>query len=104
MGLTIIFNEEGEESLNLQNPSFVPTQMQLEGLWNMNFDGAVCKEGVGAGVWMKLPDGEALSYSYKFTYECTKNEAEYEALMLAIQILKSFQVKKALIQGIPSWS
>ena len=63
----------------------------------MTFDGAVCKERAGAGIWMQLPDGEVLSYSYKFAYECTKNEAEYEALMLVIQILKSFQVKKALI-------
>lgn len=65
----------------------------------MSFDGAVCKEGAGAGVWMQLPDGEVLSYSYKFTYECTNNEAEYKELMLAIQILKSFQVKKVLIHG-----
>ena len=33
----------------------------------------------------------------KFTYECTNNEVEYEALMLAFQILKRFQVKKVLI-------
>ena len=63
----------------------------------MTFDRAVCKEGVGAGIWVQLPGGGALNYSYKFTFECTKNEAEYDALMPAIQILKSFQVKKALI-------
>ncbi len=65
----------------------------------MSFDRAVCKEGAGARVWMQLPDGEALSYSYKFAYECTNNEAEYVALMLAIQILTSFQVKNVLIHG-----
>jgi len=48
---------------------------------------------------MQLPDGGSLSYSYKLAYECTNNEAEYEALMLAIQILKGFQVKKVLIHG-----
>ena len=48
---------------------------------------------------MQLPDGEALSYSYKFAYECTNNEVEYEALMLEIQILRGFQVKKVLIRG-----
>ena len=42
----------------------------------MSFDRAVCKEGVGAGVWMQLPGGEVLSYSYKFAYECTNNEAK----------------------------
>lgn len=83
----------------MQNPTFLPTQAQLEGLWDVSFDGVVCKEGAGAGVWMQLLGGGALSYSYKFAYECTNNEAEYEALMLAIQILKSFQVMKVLIHG-----
>jgi len=36
----------------LQNYSFVPTQEHLEGLWNVNFDGAICKEGAGAGMWV----------------------------------------------------
>ena len=48
---------------------------------------------------MQLPDGEVLSYSYKFAYECMNNKVEYEALMLAIQILKGFQVKKVFIHG-----
>ena len=99
LGLAILLNEEEEEHLDLQNLSFVPTQVQLEDLWNVSFDGAVCKEGARAVVWMQLPDGEVLRYSYKFAYECTNNEAEYEALMLAIQILKGLQVKKVLIHG-----
>jgi len=65
----------------------------------MTFDGVVCKEGAGASIWMQLPDEEVLSYSYKFTYKCTNNEVEYVALMLAIQILKGFQVKRVLIRG-----
>ena len=47
---------------------------------------------------MQLPDGEVLSYSFKFAYECTNNEAKYEALMLAIQIPKGFEEKKVLIR------
>ena len=52
LGSAILFNEEGEEGFSLQNSSFIPTLVQLEGLWNVTFDGAVCKEGAGAGVWM----------------------------------------------------
>jgi len=40
-----------------------------------------------------------LNYSYKFSFEYTNNEAEYEAFMLAIQILKNFQVKRVVIHG-----
>ena len=41
----------------------------------------------------------SLELSFKLAYECTNNEAEYEALMLAILILKDFKVKKVLIRG-----
>jgi len=55
--------------------------------------------GVGLGVWVQLPDGGVLNYSYKFSFECTNIEVEYEALMLAIPILKSFQVMRVVIHG-----
>lgn len=99
MGSTIFFNEGKKEKFSLQNASFMPTQRQLEGLWNMSFEEVACKEGAGAGVWVQLPKEGALNYSYKFSFECTNNEAEYKALMLVIQILKKICVKKVVIQG-----
>jgi len=99
MGSTIFFNGGGEERFSFHKSSFVPTQEQLEGLWNVSFDGAVCKEWVGVGVWVQLLRRVALNYSYKFAFECTNNEAEYEALMLEIQVLKIFQVKRVVIHG-----
>ena len=65
----------------------------------MNFDGEACKEGAGAGVWVKQPRGRAFKYSYKFSFDCTNNEVEYEAMMLSIQILKGFQVRRAMVHG-----
>ena len=43
MGSAIFFNEGKEEKFSLQNASFVPTHRQLEGFWNVTFDGVVCK-------------------------------------------------------------
>lgn len=43
MGSAIFFNEETKERFSLQNSSFIPTQEHLEGLWNVSFDGVVCK-------------------------------------------------------------
>ena len=65
----------------------------------MKFDGAACKEGVGVGFWVKPPGGQALNYSYKLAFDCTNNEAKYEAMILAIQILKYFQVRRVVIHG-----
>ena len=84
IGSSIFFTEGGKDNFSSQNVAFVPTQKELEGLWNVNFDGAACREGAGAGVWVKPPGGSALNYSYKFTFACTNNEAEYEAMMLEI--------------------
>ena len=63
----------------------------------MNFDVAACKEGEGAGVWVKTPGGSALNYSYKLAFNRTNNVAEYEAMMLGIHILKYFQVRRVVI-------
>ena len=65
----------------------------------MNFDGVACKEGPRAGVWLKPLGGSALNYSYKLAFDCKNNEVEYEAMMLAIQILKYFQVRRVVIHG-----
>jgi hypothetical protein len=46
-----------------------------EEMWNMNFDGAASKEGVGAGVWIIPPKSGSKLFSYKFSFDCTNNMA-----------------------------
>ena len=46
---------------------------------------------------MRPPGGRTLNYSYRIAFECTNNEAKYEAMVLAIQILKDFQVRRVMI-------
>jgi hypothetical protein len=59
-----------------------------EEMWNMNFDGVVSKEGAGAGVWIIPPKSGSKIFSYKFSFDCTNNMAEYEALILGLNTLK----------------
>ena len=66
-------------------------------MWEVSFDGAACREGVGVGVWIRPPGGINLNCSYKLAFDCTNNEVEYEAMVLAIQILKYFQVRRVMI-------
>ena len=40
-----------------------------------------------------------MHYSCKIDFDCTNNEAEYEAMVLSIQILKYFQVRRVVIHG-----
>ena len=66
----------------------------------MHFDGACSKEGVGAGITISAPYFiEQTIFSYKFYFSCTKNIAEYEALLLGFQILKGMQAKRVYIYG-----
>jgi hypothetical protein len=42
-------------------------------VWNMSFDGAVNREGVGAGIWVSPPEASTKLCSYKLMFECTNN-------------------------------
>ena len=43
-------------------------------------------------------------YSFKFTFECTNNVAEYEALIFGLNALKELKQKKnAMSMGTQNW-
>ena len=54
-------------------------------LWTIKFDGSCNKTSAGAGVWIQ---NTKQSFSYKLDFPCTNNIAEYEALLLGLQLLK----------------
>ncbi|XP_073120324.1 uncharacterized protein [Henckelia pumila] len=54
--------------------------------WKMYFDGASNKEGAGAGVIFVTSDGEVLPYSFTLTQNCSNNVAEYQALILGLEM------------------
>ena len=68
-------------------------------MWDVSFDEATWREGAGVGVWVRPPGGRDLNHSYKLAFDYTNNEAEYEAMMLAFQILKELQVRRVVIHG-----
>ena len=70
-----------------------------EGVWTMYFDGQVAKVGVGAGVYIISPIIDFKDFSYKLTFECTNNVAEYEALLLGLHALKDLGAKRVQFFG-----
>ena len=62
----------------------------------MNFDGSCNKTSAGVGVWIQNTNQ---GYSYKLDFRCTNNIAEYEALLLGLQLLKQLEVQKISILG-----
>lgn len=71
-----------------------------ESLWNIDFDGVVSKEGLGEGVWIfNSQTRKAEGNSYKLNFQCINNIAEYEALILELQLLKKLGVKIISVYG-----
>ncbi|KAL0340289.1 UNVERIFIED_CONTAM: hypothetical protein Sradi_4545700 [Sesamum radiatum] len=54
--------------------------------WKMYFDGASHKEGAGAGAVFVTSEGEVLPYSFTLPWNCSNNVAEYQALILGLEI------------------
>ena len=87
-------------------PSEVLFLDEENGLWTMEFDSALGKEGARFGMWIngplhhscKIPCNVRMS-SYKLAFDCSNNEAEYEALIVGLKILKKLGAKKILVYG-----
>jgi hypothetical protein len=56
------------------------------------FDGSTCREGQGVGVVLVSPKGAIFEQSVRLEYYCINNQAEYEAILLGLQILTSMGV------------
>ncbi|XP_074287864.1 uncharacterized protein LOC141613022 [Silene latifolia] len=67
--------------------------------WQMYFDGAARCDGAGAGVIFLSPEGHVLPYSFVLTELCSNNVAEYQALILGLQMAIEIGVKDLDIFG-----
>ncbi|XP_048492941.1 uncharacterized protein LOC125493531 [Beta vulgaris subsp. vulgaris] len=54
--------------------------------WELYVDGSSTKSGCGAGLGLKPPVGEKMEYAIKFEFLGSNNEAEYDALILGLQL------------------
>jgi ribonuclease HI len=68
-------------------------------MWNMSFDGAVCREGAGARVCINPPKSDTKLCSYKLSFDCTNNMAEYKALVLGLKTSKEMGDGKIVVHG-----
>jgi ribonuclease HI len=59
---------------------------ETEGIWTLEFDGSHSSHGAGAGVVLTAPSGEVFYRSYRLEFDCTNNVAEYEALILGLNL------------------
>ncbi|XP_021819566.1 uncharacterized protein LOC110761406 [Prunus avium] len=89
-----------------------PAQGQEEGLeveigmarmgknyWTMYSDGSSTEARSGAGVVIESPQGQRWQFAFQLDFKCTNNQAEYEALIIGIEILKEMKATRVLVYG-----
>jgi ribonuclease HI len=62
-------------------------------LWKLFFNGSACREGQGVGVVLISSRRAIFEQMARLEYFCTKNQDEYEAILLGLQIPSSMAVK-----------
>lgn len=72
----------------------------------MDFDGAMGKDAVGIGIWIRSPafqpdkvPSNVRACSYKLAFDCSNNEAKYEALIAGLKFLKKLKALRILVYG-----
>ncbi|GAV56653.1 RVT_3 domain-containing protein [Cephalotus follicularis] len=64
------------------------------GLWKLSVDGSSYVSVSGAGLVLTSPYGWTLEYALRFGFKAINNEAEWEALIAGLTIVKHLEVQK----------
>ncbi|GAV76911.1 RVT_3 domain-containing protein [Cephalotus follicularis] len=64
------------------------------GIWKLSVDGSSSITGSGVRLVLTSPDGWTLEYALRFKFKATNNEAEWEALIAGLTIVKHLEVQK----------
>ncbi|XP_021827364.1 uncharacterized protein LOC110767991 [Prunus avium] len=67
--------------------------------WTMHFDGSSTEARSGAGVVIESPQGQKWQFAFQLDFRCTNNQAEYEALIIGLEILKEMKATRVLVHG-----
>ncbi|GJV62898.1 reverse transcriptase domain-containing protein [Tanacetum coccineum] len=72
-----------------------PTKTSCE--WKLFTDGVVSSDGFSAGLMLIDPEGKEYTYTLRFGFETTNNEAEYEALSDRLRISQEMEITSLAI-------
>ena len=72
---------------------------KIDEVWKMHFDGAHSRSGKGEGNVLTSPSKQSYYFAFRLEFEVTNNVAEYEALLLGLEISKDMGIKALNIKG-----
>jgi ribonuclease HI len=99
------YNEESLGNYAILSNSIVPLEEKFQDnrvdeVWYVNFDSVLSRSGKGVGIVLQAPSRKAFKFSYRLEFDATNNVAEYEALLLGLEVCKDMGVKCLNIKGV----
>nr|GEW10679.1 reverse transcriptase domain-containing protein [Tanacetum cinerariifolium] len=85
------------ENREAKNEEVKRKEPKHENAWKLFTDGALSSNGSGAGLMMVSSEGKEYTYTLRFEFETTNNEAEYEALLAGLRIAKEMEIRELII-------
>ncbi|XP_040364318.1 uncharacterized protein LOC121049925 [Rosa chinensis] len=67
--------------------------------WVLYFDGSRTDTLAVAKIVLENPTGDRFSYSFQLEFQCTNNQAEYEALIIGLEVLLEMGIGDVQILG-----
>ncbi|PRQ31678.1 putative ribonuclease H-like domain-containing protein [Rosa chinensis] len=67
--------------------------------WLLYFDGSSTSDSAGAGIVIESPTGQKHQYAFKLDFNCTNNKAEYEALIIRLEVLEELGATRVKVFG-----
>nr|GEU40163.1 reverse transcriptase domain-containing protein [Tanacetum cinerariifolium] len=71
--------------------------------WILFTDESSCTDGSGAGLILTNPKGMEFTYSLRFRFDATNNEAEYEALIAGLWIAEQIEILAVVVEEGDTW-
>ena len=70
-----------------------------DNFWTLYFDGSSTSTSVDVGIVIQSPHQHCWYFSLKLDFECTNNQAEYEALVIGLGVLHELRAPRVFVLG-----
>ncbi|XP_073153448.1 uncharacterized protein [Henckelia pumila] len=84
---------------SVQEDMEIPVYGIEEQPWILRFDGSSTEGTADTGVIIISPTRTKTDLSFNLDFPCTKNQAEYEALVIGLEVLKDLKAKNVQLIG-----